>query len=294
MGTRTYRLAIAAIAVPTLAVLALLGLGIARAGDHAPPAKASPAGVERVAEVPPAPPASLTLIGSRRVPSFSAIEGLAVNGSTVVYRGVYQSIPAELRARGWNHVGDPDARAGVVVDAYQGAAGSGSKLFSVTRPGGRRVDYTHPLDRGETRNNSFAAISPDGQWLVSGEWGRERRLLVFAMPDGRAPGRLPLATTIRLAQPVTDVQGCDFVTATRLICSAAGPALVELDLARALDGRPVDATVTRLAALPQRPASAGQFEAEGVDYTAGVLRAEVLPPSPGIAPTVEVYSYRVD
>ena len=32
-------------------------------------------------------------------------------------------------------------------------------------------------------NNSFATISADGQWFVSGEWLQMQRLLVFAMPQ---------------------------------------------------------------------------------------------------------------
>lgn len=49
------------------------------------------------------------------------------------------------------------------------------------------------------------------------------RLLVYPMPgvaftDPSAD--LPYAAAIRLDHPVRDVQGCTFVTATRLLCSS--------------------------------------------------------------------------
>lgn len=99
-----------------------------------------------------------------------------------------------------------------------------------------------------------------------------------------------------------DIQGCDFVTDTRLVCAsndATGTLLPELrpllqvDLPRKLDGQPVTGTVKSLFALPQRSVCTGAFEAEGVDYDAHscTLRAEVI--APGVcAVSTAVYSYR--
>lgn len=96
---------------------------------------------------------------------------------------------------------------------YQAANPADGKMFHVVTPRNQSV-YTHALAPGEDPDNSFAAISPDGQWLVSGEWGAQGRLLVFPMPilNPTVPvgdGPLALAATITLSTPLTQVQGCD-------------------------------------------------------------------------------------
>ncbi|QIJ65735.1 hypothetical protein [Streptomyces sp. JB150] len=235
-------------------------------------------------------------------------QGLASHADgSLLYRGL-ADIPLGLRLKGWNHVGDPDIARGHVVDAYQGADTATSKMFAVTTPAGKRYEYVHPLSQGEKVNNSFAAVSPDARWLVSGEWGEQRRLQVFPAPllNPSTPatgGTLPEAGQITLDRPVRDIQGCDFVTATRLVCASndatrthfpeARP-LLQVDLERALDGAPVTGTVTSLFAVPQRSACAGDaYETEGVDYDtgSGTLRVQMI--QPGVcAVATTVYAYR--
>ncbi|MFD9002598.1 hypothetical protein ACFV0T_16715 [Streptomyces sp. NPDC059582] len=235
-------------------------------------------------------------------------QGLASRADgSLLHRGL-ASIPLDLRIKGWNHVGDPDIARGHTFDAYQGADTATSKMFAVTTPAGKRYDYVHPLDPGEKLNNSFATVSPDGQWLVSGEWGDQNRLQVFPAPllNPATPatgGALPQAPQITLDKPVRDIQGCDFVTETRLVCAsddASGTLfpqvrpLLQIDLPHALDGGPVTGSVTSLFALPQRSlCTDGTFEAEGVDYdmTSATLRAEVIPPGVCALATT-VYAYR--
>jgi hypothetical protein len=250
-------------------------------------------------------PGGWTESGVSYVSSLTGSQGLAGLGDgSLVYRGV-GSIPVALRIAGWSHVGDPDAAKGYVFDAYQGADGATSKMYAVTTPSGRR--YTHPLDPGEKLNNSFAAVSPDTQWLVSGEWGTQTRLQVFPAPllNPATPatgGTLAQAGQITLDKAVRDIQGCDFVSDTRLVCASDDAAtdlwpdsrpLLQVDLPHALDGTAVTGHVTDLFALPQRSVCSGTFEAEGVDYDAAsrTLRAEVVPPSVCVASTA-VYSYR--
>ena len=235
-------------------------------------------------------------------------QGLAgrADGS-LLYRGL-TDIPLDLRVKGWNHVGDPDIARGYVFDAYQGADTATSKMFAVTTPAGKRYEYVHTLNPGEKVNNSFAALSPDAQWLVSGEWGDQNRLQVFPAPllnpsTPSAGGALKEAWQITLDKPVRDIQGCDFVTDTRLVCAsndATGTLfpeirpLLQVDLPHRLDGGPVTGEVRSLFALPQRSVcTQGSFEAEGVDYDAssGTLRAEVIPPGVCAVATA-VSSYR--
>ncbi|MER5755520.1 hypothetical protein [Streptomyces sp. NPDC002088] len=235
-------------------------------------------------------------------------QGLASRADgSLLHRGL-ASIPLDLRIKGWNHVGDPDVARGYTFDAYQGADTATSKMFAVTTPAGKRHEYVHQLDPGEKVNNSFATVSPDGQWLVSGEWGDQDRLQVFPAPllNPSTPptgGALQAAGQITLDKPVRDIQGCDFVTGTRLVCAsddASGTLfpesrpVLQVDLPHQLDGRPVTGSVKSLFALPQRSlCTDGTFEAEGVDYdvNSGTLRAEMIPPGVCALATT-VYAYR--
>lgn len=220
------------------------------------------------------------------------------------YTGV-ASVPADLFLQGWNHIGDPDSAAGYVVDAIQTsgnvAATAHAKLFRVTRPDGGHVDYVHQDVAGEATNNSWAAISPDRRWMLSGEYGTMTRFLVFPTPllNAATPaggGALPLAATVTLDRPVTNVQGCDFRTPTRLLCSAddAAKDLLQVDLAAPLTGQNVTGRVTTLGPLPQHSLCSGTYEAEGLDYDGptGDLRVVVNPPPLCGDGVTDVYTFR--
>ncbi|GLX47211.1 hypothetical protein Shyhy01_01610 [Streptomyces hygroscopicus subsp. hygroscopicus] len=256
-----------------------------------------------------AEPARWTAAGTSYTDTLGGGQGLASRADgSLLHRGLLD-IPLDLRIRGWNHVGDPDVARGYVFDAYQGADTATSKMYAVTTPGGKRYDYVHPLDPGEKVNNSFAAVSPDGQWLVSGEWEVQDRLQVFPAPllnpaTPRTGGALAQAGQISLDRPVRDIQGCDFVTATRLLCASDDGSgglfpqsrpLLQVDLPHPLDGEPVTGRVSSLFGLPQRSVCKGTFEAEGVDYDSGtgILRAEVIAPGVCAAATT-VYAYRLE
>jgi hypothetical protein len=224
---------------------------------------------------------------------------------TIIYRGI-QSIPATLSAEGWGHIGDPDAAAGDIIDAYQGPASGHSKMFLVTTPTGATYQYVHTLVADELYNNSFDAISPNHQWMVAGEWGTMDHLQIYPAPllnRRTAPtgGPLTLAGLINLDHQVNDVQGCDFITATTLVCASDDDSrtlfanqkpLVEVQLAHALRGSSVSGHVTDLGSIPQQSACTGTFEAEGVDYDTStrILRVEIIQPGSCILHTT-VYEY---
>lgn len=217
--------------------------------------------------------------------SLFADQGLASvttpdGGTRLVFRGD-RSIPAELRRGGrWAHIGDPDACLGHVFDAYQGPGGSRSKLFRVTTPTGAHYDYLHDLVGDEQFNNSFAAVSPDGQWLVSGEWGEVSRLLVFPAPVlnrsvSSTGGALQRVADIRLDKPVRNVQGAAFLDATTLLCSTDDPGtdlwptprqLLSIELPAPLAGTPATGRVSSLGLIPMTSVCKGRFEVEGMDY----------------------------
>ncbi|MFG2264194.1 hypothetical protein [Streptomyces sp. NPDC048720] len=221
------------------------------------------------------------------------------------YTGI-GTIPIGVSSRGWNHVGDPDASYdGHYIEPYQRDSGS-SKMYRVQAPGGGWSEYVHALSPGEALNNSWAAVSPDGQWMLSGEWGTMNRLLVFPTPGvnpATSPSaNLPKVSDVDLDHAVRDVQGCDFSGPTTLLCSSDDPdgslfgitkPLLRIDLSAAPNGTAdVTGHVTALRQMPLRSSCSGAFEAEGVDYDrrTGVLRVIVV--SPGFCVLTDSKTYK--
>jgi hypothetical protein len=209
------------------------------------------------------------------------------------------TIPAAILAQGWGHVGDPDSWHGYIVDPYQQVVTTPTeKMFMVTTPDGRQYEYTHQItgDEQPVNANAYAAVTPDGRWVVSSELAPVTRLLVFPAPllnpsTPRTGGDLPVASRILLDHMVRNPQGCDFVTATRLICASddsnndiypTSKPLVQIDLAHPLHGKDVTAHVRSLGQVPLSSTCVGAYTVEGVDYdtVTGDLRVEVVPPSP--------------
>jgi hypothetical protein len=255
--------------------------------------------------------AGWTQAGSYLQNSLTADEGVATvtpaSGSAYeLYRGP-ASIPASVALQGWTHIGDPDSASGYIIDAYQGSSSGNKKMFRVTTPSGPSYEYVHTLVSGEIYNNSFDAISPDTRWMVAGEWNTMSHLQIYPTPllnsaTSATGGTLSLSGYIQLDHQVNDVQGCDFVTSTELICASddssgtlfsnAKP-LLEITLPGPLNGQTVTGHVTDLGSIPQNSACSGTFEAEGVDYdtATGVLRVEII--QPGVCEVATtVYEYK--
>lgn len=255
--------------------------------------------------------AGWTQAGSYLQSALSAGEGVTTvtpPGGTPseLYRGA-TSIPFAELISGWTHIGDPDSARGYIIDNFQGSSSGSSKLFLLTTPSGSTYKYTHALVPGELYNNSFDAISPDTQWMVAGTWGSQSSLQIFPTPyfnsrTSATGGALSLSGSINLSTTVNDIQGCDFVTATELICASDDSSesvfanqfpLLEVTLAAPLNGATVAGTVTDLGSIPQSSDCSGTFEPEGVDYdtATGVLRVEIT--QPGVCEVATtVYEYQ--
>lgn len=250
-----------------------------------------------------------TEVGSDRADPLTESQGLTSvevpANSANRYTGI-GTIPLGVSTRGWNHVGDPDASYdGHYIEPYQADSGT-AKMYRVQAPNGTWSEYVHTLSPGEALNNSWVAISPDGQWMLSGEWGTMTRFLVFPTPGVNAStspsANLPQAATVTLDHAVRDVQGCDFLSATQLLCSSDDPAgtlfgytkpLLQIDLSAAPTGSGnVTGHVTALRQLPLRSSCSGTFEAEGIDYDrrTGTLRVIVV--SPGFCVLTDSKTYR--
>ncbi|MGX1267798.1 hypothetical protein [Streptomyces phaeoluteigriseus] len=261
-----------------------------------------------------APPAAAadtwTEVGSDRADPLTESQGLASvevpANSANRYTGI-GTIPFGVSTRGWNHVGDPDASYdGYYVEPYQRDSGT-SKMYRVRAPGGAWSEYVHALSPGEALNNSWVAIAPGGQWMLTGEWGTMTRLIVLPTPGvnpGTSPSaNLPQVSTVRLDRAVRDVQGCDFTGPTTLLCSSDDPAgtlfgmtkpLLQIDLSAEPGGSgDVEGRVTALRQLPLRSSCSGSFETEGIDYDrrTGTLRVIVV--SPGFCVLTDSKTYRL-
>ena len=251
-------------------------------------------------------------MGSYTENTLSAGEGVATvsrhgHKTYELYRGL-ASVPSNLKAEGWAHIGDPDSVNGYVFDAYQGPSSGTSKMFLVTTPSGQSLEYLHALVPGELYNNSFVAVSPDRQWMIAGEWGTMSHLQIYPTPllnHKTSPhgGALRLDGYIKLDHKVNDIQGCDFVTTVRLVCASDDDSrtlfpdekpLVEVDLSTALHGGSVKGHVVDLGSIPQESGCSGTFEAEGVDFdtSADILRVEIIQPGSCILKTT-IFEYEV-
>ncbi|MCX5053093.1 MULTISPECIES: hypothetical protein [unclassified Streptomyces] len=260
-----------------------------------------------------APPASAadtwTEVGSDRADPLTESQGLTSvevpAGSPNRYTGI-GTVPADVSRRGWNHVGDPDASYdGYYVEPYQADSGN-AKMFRVQAPNSTWSEYVHTLSPGEALNNSWVAISPGGQWMLSGEYGTMSRLLVFPTPGANAStspsANLPQASTVNLDHAVRDVQGCDFSGPTTLLCSSDDPEgslfgmtkpLLQIDLSAEPNGTSdVFGHVTALRQLPLRSSCSGTFEVEGIDYDRRNATLRVIVVSPGFCVLTDSKTYR--
>lgn len=197
-------------------------------------------------------------------------------------------IPLPLFLAGYLHIGDIDAHGGRVYVPYENSAKGTEKAYGVVDlPSGRILGSSvHHLDPGEAYNNSWVAVSPDGNWLASGEWEDIDSFLVFAVADIGKPS-IDVAFRIRLDEPLHLVQGCDFDGPVRLVCQddTEDRRLLRVDLDHALDGSdvgahttvvgttPVDLAIPALAGLCKRPT-----ETEGVDVSGSTLRFLTVDP----------------
>jgi hypothetical protein len=246
------------------------------------------------------------IVGSDNARPLDEGQGLATvtRGGTTTYRYTGSTtIPFDLLVGGWNHVGDPGAAGGWYVEPYQ-RDDRGAKLYRVQSPAGKWASYKHALESWEASNNSFAAVSPDVRWMVTGEWGTMDRLLVLPMPGIGATNpaqNLPYASAIRLNHQVRDIQGCDFVSATQLLCASDDPdgtlfgttkPLLQVDLSGPVGSTDVTGTVISLGQLPLQSACTGTFEVEGIDYFEPDATLRVIVLSPSVCITTDSKTFR--
>lgn len=100
-----------------------------------------------------------TVVGQTTVSDAAAGEGVAtvrVPGQPArIHYTDGATIPADIQAEGWGHIGDPDSLHGYVFDPYQQiVAAPTQKMFLVTTPTGRQFEYTHTMSDDEQAVNA--------------------------------------------------------------------------------------------------------------------------------------------
>ncbi len=196
-------------------------------------------------------------------------------------------IPWDLLLQGYYHIGDTDTRDGKVYAPYNSKS---EKAFGIWDADTLQLLYVtrHVLGAGEDADNTFSAVPPSGDHMVAGEWDTISRLLVFPLPQVGVATVDPVAE-IHLSEPLAKIQGCDFETATRLVCTsdddATGNSVYAVDLSAPVGGGDLTGTVTRIGAVPQENAVPGLAwlcgtagEVEGIDVASGALRLLVVDP----------------
>lgn len=245
------------------------------------------------------------LSGIRSYRRSAADQGVTVvttgHDRDVVVRGA-ADVTDPMSDSGWIHIGAPGSYDGSLVNAFQGHRSARSIMFSVTSPTGVVRTFRHRLGPGETYHNSFAAISPDGRWLVSGGWGVETGLRVLPDPAGPTTHNadLPLSQVIRFDRKVRDIQGCAFASSRVLYCSTNDPSTdlfpvprqvlrVTLDRPLGAGDRVVRARVALVGEVPQEPGCLLPGETEGLSVHGSTLRLAVVP---ACLDRSEVYVFR--
>ncbi len=131
----------------------------------------------------------------------------------------------------------------------------------------------------------WVTVSPDGAWVVGGEWNPQESLLVWRRDDVLAGGEIETVARIPLDAPLARVQGCDFDGPGVLVCAsddaATGKLVMAIELSAPLHGRAdltaLTAHVEPLFPVPIPTNVCGiEAEVEGVDVDGDTLRVMVI------------------
>lgn len=229
-------------------------------------------------------------VGDTWYTSQFSLERADPTGATV---GLTGSLPLDVLIEWKNsHTGDPDAHGGRVIVPWEnkqlGPSSPPTKSFGVYD--GESLDLLgwskHVLGPGETNDNPWVTISPDGRWVLTGRYTPLEHLEVYPVP-GTDGADVPLVATVPLDHPPSAVQGCDFVDERRLVCAsndaATGRQVFLVDLDAPIGDGATTGAVTYVGPAPQAPPLTGDGagcddvgEVEGIDAQRGADGSTVV------------------
>ena len=198
----------------------------------------------------------------------------------------------ELLDVGFDHLGDPDAygplvfgglednSAPVVAPYHRGFVVFDSETLSIVGWANDPGSANRPGD-GDC---PWVAVSPDGEWVVTGQWAPMLSLIVYRAMELVSAHTVHQVGEIPIEPSISDIQGCDFDGPQVLLCASdnadAGRLIYSITLSGPLQGE----TLPRLtghveplfpAPVPEKVCDNPE-EVEGVDVDGDTLRVLVL------------------
>lgn len=213
------------------------------------------------------------------------------NGATI--EKLASAFPTALASQRFDHLGDIDGFAGQI---YGGLEDNGEPYgeryhralvaydAETLEPEAYAVDPGAPDAPGDG-DAPWVTVSPDGAWVVSGEWDPQDSLLVFRRDAILAGGEIETVVRIPLDVPLARIQGCDFDGPRVLVCAsddAATGKLVSAIVLSAPLGATVDLASVTAHVEPLFPVlippdvCGAEAEVEGVDVDGDELRVMVI------------------
>ena len=198
----------------------------------------------------------------------------------------------ELLDLGFDHLGDPDANGTLIYGALEDNSDPvvnpyhrGFVLFDAETLSiaGWANDPGRP-DNPADEDCPWAAVSPDGQWVVTGQWDPMQTVIVYRAEKLMSGHTVRPEAEIPMDMPFSDVQGCDFDGPRVLVCASddadAGRLLYAIILSGPLEGDAVPRLTAHVEAIFPAPVPEMQCtqpqEVEGVDVDGDTLRVLVI------------------
>ncbi len=213
------------------------------------------------------------------------------NGDTL--EKLVSAFPPALATEHFDHLGDIDAFGGQIYGGLEDNAEPYGERYhraliayddESLSPTAFALDPGAPNAPGDG-DAPWVTVSPDGTWVVGGEWDPQESLMVWSRDDLLAGGEIETVARIPLDAPLARVQGCDFDGPRVLVCAsddaATGKLVTAIELSAPLDARAnltaLTAQVEPLFPVPIPKNLCGiEAEVEGVDVNGDTLRVMVI------------------
>jgi hypothetical protein len=198
----------------------------------------------------------------------------------------------ELHDLGFDHLGDPDAY-GILI--FGGLEDNSAPFVNPYHRGFVIFDSEKlsivwwandpgSPDRIGDGACPWVAVSPDGEWIVTGEWDPMQSVIVYKVLDVMSEHTVHRVGEFPIDMPLRDIQGCDFDGPQVLVCASddsdSGRLIYSIVLSGPLQGDALPNLSGHVeplfhAPVPEKRCDNPQ-EVEGVDVDGDTLRVLVL------------------
>jgi hypothetical protein len=198
----------------------------------------------------------------------------------------------EIHDLGFDHLGDPDGNGTLV---YGGLENDSPPLVNpyhrcfVVYEAETLFIVAWANDQGRSDKPGdgdcpWVAVSPDGNWIVTGEWDLMKTVIVYRVRDLMSDHVIHREGEIPMDLPLRDIQGCDFDGPRVLVCASddkdAGRPIYAIVLSGPLQGETLPELTAHVEYLFPAPVPEVQCnqpqEVEGDDVDGDTLRVLVI------------------